>query len=116
MKLKNNLITTIYFILAVIAIVFAIICLATDVYSPRYIYTVHEIYGGDAYTGIQNAAADTSQNIVGLGLELGNLIKDCFGLSFILVGLIFIVLAIKSIVERKNIKEKIEIQPTIENN
>ena len=110
MKLKNNLITTMYFALAIISIVFAIICLTADVYSPRYIYTFHESYGGDAYTGIQNAAADTSQNIIGLGLELGNLIKDCFGLSFILVGLIFVVLAIKSISNKKVLQEKIQTE------
>lgn len=27
------------------------------------VYTSHEIYGGDAYTGIQNAAADAANNI-----------------------------------------------------
>ena len=34
-------------------------------------YISHESYGGDAYTGIQNAAADTGNNVryIGMGIE-----------------------------------------------
>jgi hypothetical protein len=41
-----------------------------DLYSGSYNDTTYETYGGDAYTGIQNAVADTSWNVRVLGKVL----------------------------------------------
>lgn len=46
----------------ILAIVFATHCFNPDI-SYYISYVRHETYGGDAYTGIQNAAADTANNI-----------------------------------------------------
>ena len=62
-------------------------------------------YNGDAYTGIQNAAAQTSRNIV----ALCNIVKFGFG-SILLVFGIFLIL--KGIVNKDN--PKIDAQQTCE--
>ena len=51
-------------------------------YSGRY--TSYESYGGDAYTGIQNAAADTAVNVN----YLGDSISYCIGQAYILGGIL----------------------------
>ena len=58
----------------------------TDVFWCGKSYVSHEYYGGDAYTGIQNAAADTANNIG----ELGYLISDIANMAFFFVGLFLI--------------------------
>ncbi len=47
-------------------------------------------YGGEAYTGIQNAEVKTGANIV----FLSEIVAECFSLSFFVVGVIFIIKAI----------------------
>ena len=47
-------------------------------------YVISEKYGGDAYTGIQNAAADTANNI----LNLNYAIQTVFGILLIIIGLL----------------------------
>ena len=52
-------------------------------------YTYYETYGGDAYTGIQHAAADTSKNLNNIGYLLEdflNLLFVCGGVLIILFG------------------------------
>ena len=70
--------------IAVLALVFAIITsiLSLAVFvSDEGRYTSHETYGGDAYTGIQNAAADTAVNI----MLLNEVVHVGFG-GILLVG------------------------------
>jgi hypothetical protein len=64
----------------VLSIIFAF---GTDYYGR---YTYQETYGGDAYTGIQNAAADTANNINSLGWN----ISDNFRYLLIVIGLALI--------------------------
>ncbi len=49
-------------------------------------YTSSESYGGDAYTGIQNAAADTGNNV----RAVFELIQNCTTFLLIVIGLIAI--------------------------
>lgn len=51
--------------------------------SPSVNYISDEIYGGDAYTGIQNAAADTGNNIMGLAYYL----DDVLSAAILIAGL-----------------------------
>ena len=53
-------------------------------------YTANETYGGDAYTGIQNAAADTANNIS----ELGNAIDYSISKAYTWVGIIAMIVAL----------------------
>lgn len=46
-------------------------------------YTSRGTYGGDAYTGIQNAAADTSSNLI----VIVAILRDALSMLFIIIGL-----------------------------
>lgn len=48
-----------FIVIGIVAIVCAIICISSDTGS----YEAAEFYGGDAYTGIQQAAAQTANNV-----------------------------------------------------
>lgn len=54
--------------------------------SPSCEYVWYKSYGGDAYTGIQNATADTANNVYAAALEL-NSINICIGFIFLTLGL-----------------------------
>lgn len=59
-----NLRKTVFAILGVVAIVLGIMCFTKDTGD----YESNRSYGGDAYTGIQNAAAETARNIKDLAI------------------------------------------------
>lgn len=46
-------------------------------------YTTRGTYGGDAYTGIQNAAADTSSNLI----IIAKILRDGMAMLFAVIGL-----------------------------
>ena len=66
----------------IISVIFGIIMFAKDVGSYEYSAT----YGGDAYTGIQNAAAQTANNVT----ALSKIAKTGFAFFLIVLGLIAI--------------------------
>ena len=69
-------------LIAVLALVFAIVTgiLSVIMFDSSAIgYTAHEAYGGDAYTGIQNAAADTANSVRRLNDDI------CVGFGSILL-------------------------------
>ena len=77
-------------ILGIIAIVFSLVVFSCDVGS----YESNRSYGGDAYTGIQNAAAQAANNIMDVGAAIttaAGAILLVFG-----VGMIFLSLCINA--------------------
>ncbi len=56
-------------------------------------YILHKYYGGDAYTGIQNATADAGNNV----LYLEALMQRVFRYAFIITGLGFIFYGVKTL-------------------
>ncbi len=64
----------------ILSFIFGIIMLSQGVGS----YASNMQYGGDAYTGIQNAAAQTARNVK----ALATIAKDGFGFLLMAVGLI----------------------------
>ncbi len=68
-------------IIGAIAIVMAIVCFALSPGDNQY----NSSYGGDAYTGIQNAAAQTARNIV----RTNTIIKIGFGSLLLVAGIAF---------------------------
>lgn len=66
----------------ILSVLFGIIMLAKDVGYYEYSST----YGGDAYTGIQNAAAQTANNVK----ALSEIVKAGFAFVLIAIGLIAI--------------------------
>ena len=77
---KNRAIILI--MIGIIAVGLSISCFSRE--SLRYEHTTR--YGGDAYTGIQNAAAKTSENVK----ELAEIVKFGFGSILLVMGLGFI--------------------------
>lgn len=73
-----------FIIIGVAAIIAGLVCFVLDTGS----YERNVTYGGDAYTGIQNASAQAANNIQLLSV----IVKTGFGISFIIIGLILIVI------------------------
>lgn len=74
--------TVILIIIGVISIGLSIKCFSFKEldYEPK------SMYGGDAFTGIQNAGAQTSENVK----ELANIVKFGFGSVLLVTGLGFL--------------------------
>lgn len=81
-----------FFVIAIISFVFAAMCFFM---SSSLVYGDTESnlsYGGDAYTGIQNAAAQTATNTYYVNKSISALIeciKTISGYMFIVVGITF---------------------------
>ena len=98
-------------VVGIIALGLSIKCFTIDDLD----YATKSMYGGDAYTGIQNAAAITSRNVK----ELASIIQFGFGSILLVMGLGFIGYGLtiptgKSTVVQENSTQKIETTSTPE--
>lgn len=78
-------------------------------------YEVSHTYGGDAYTGIQNAAAQTANNII----KVSEILKFGFGCVLLIGGLSLVLFSIKSLITEiqcNNAKSNGSSQPIYQNN
>lgn len=75
----QNLRSTVLIVIGIIAIGLSIKCYTIDDLD----YESRSMYGGDAYTGIQNAAAMTSRNVK----ELASIVQFGFGSVLLVMGL-----------------------------
>ncbi len=96
-------------IASILIIVVGIVSLIVGVGSSSYYgYTRSITYGGDAYTGIQNAAADTANNIAKLGGDVSdhlNTIGMFAGIIVILAGVYMLALSLRDLELKKKAKE-----------
>ncbi|MBR4553043.1 MAG: hypothetical protein IKO20_04925 [Bacteroidaceae bacterium] len=69
-------------VIGIIAIGLSIKCFTIDDLD----WAAKSMYGGDAYTGIQNAAAVTSRNV----MELASIVQFGFGSILLVMGLGFV--------------------------
>lgn len=83
------------------SIVLGIVCFFLDVGRN----VDYESYGGDAYTGIQQAAAKTANNI----LHLSVIVKCGFGFLLIVAGLVLIAVAVS---QKNNEKTQVLVPMT----
>jgi len=116
-RIKNAKIIILIFIelIGLLAIFFSIYLFNGYLDSfPTFNRPEYEYYGGDAYTGIQNSASDTANNVAEAGDLIKNLIYDvsfAFGGLFLIIGLLILTCGafalIKTIAEapRKNQSE-----------
>lgn len=89
-------------IVGALSIILSIVCFTKEISSGA----LHSYYGGDAYTGIQNAAADTSKNVV----ELSKIAKTGFGSILLIAGLAFVGFGLTTpVLKVEETKEKSEI-------
>ena len=66
-------------VVGILAVILAIVCFSMDVGNTSLAYS----YGGDAYTGIQNAAAQTANNV----LYLAKIARFGFSSVLLVLGL-----------------------------
>ena len=88
--MKNPIRAILFIIVGIVAICFAVNIADAGVGS----YVMTHSYGGDAYTGIQNAAAETGQNVK----DLAELIRKGFQFLFWIWGLTMIASGISSFI------------------
>ena len=82
-------------VIGLVSLLLSIRCFSFDSLDYESINT----YGGDAYTGIQNAAAMTSRNVK----ELAEIVQFGFGSILLVVGLSLAGYGLTDSVEKKNI-------------
>lgn len=89
----SKIFSILFIAIGVLAIVFSILCFTADEYFGRGSYEPNLTYGGDAYTGMQNAAAQAANNIIYVNENLENLyngLQTCFGYGLMITGLVVI--------------------------
>lgn len=99
MKLSEKILCAAFLIIAIVSLVFAICCFGSSTPSGRT--AVHEYYGGDAYTGIQNASADAATNVYYAGKAIAQIIINFGGYFFIIVALTFASLSVSKLIQFK---------------
>lgn len=115
-KFNKNLV---FALIGIIAIILAIVCACLN---DGY-YEANEVYGGDAYTGIQQAAAQTANNVQ----YLADIARFGFSSVLAVIGLICIAYGIfckpvdytaavadvnKNLMDLKAISEKVALNTT----
>ena len=98
MKKSKKFLAISFLVIAGVSAIFAVMCLMNMFDNYRYVYS--QTYGGDAYTGIQNAAVATAQNIE----VLGEAVVVLSGFVFILATLVFTALGIAMLLDLKKDK------------
>ena len=100
--MANKLRTIVLIVIGVIAIGLSIKCFTFDDldYEPR------RMYGGDAFTGIQNAGAITSKNVK----ELASIVQFGFGSILLVTGLGFLGVGLTSPLKNDEKQEEKPIQ------
>lgn len=96
--------------IGVLSIIFAILCFVLNGEYDYGSFVGWETYGGDAYTGIQNAAATTANQVLRLNENietLANCIKIGFGFILLIVGVLLIFYGIQKLLSEQNKKQEI---------
>ena len=78
----KNIRTIIFIVIGVISIGLSIRCFSFKEMN----YERASLYGGDAFTGIQNAGAQTSENVK----DLAKIVQFGFGAVLLVAGLVFL--------------------------
>ncbi len=93
----NKIRTIIFIVIGIISIGLSIRC-----YSYKAMeFTEKSMYGGDAFTGIQNAGAQTSENVSGLAC----IVQFGFGSVLLVAGLGFLGVGLTSPLGKKQDEE-----------
>ena len=112
-KINKNLV---FALIGVVAIILAIVCSTMSIGG----YESNEVYGGDAYTGIQQAAAQAANNVQ----DLADIAKFGFSSLLAVIGLICIAYGVfckpvnytaavadvnRNLIDLKSISEKVAL-------
>ena len=96
---KSKILCVVTVVFIVLGLIMSIMGIASTFTCDDY-RTSYEYYGGDAYTGIQQAAADTSKNLC----EIGNMLENFFNVTYIFVGILLVTVGTYMLI--KNLPEK----------
>ena len=95
--MNRKTLSSLFIIVAIVSFTFAIICFSMKTDKMLGGTEADHTYGGDAYTGIQNSAAQAANNAYYAGKNISNLAKcitNISGLGFIICSLVFLSLGI----------------------
>lgn len=98
MNKSKKFLTMAFFIIAIISLIFAVSCFGLDTGYRE----LNQTYGGDAYTGIQNASAQAANNMA----ILSENINYISGMFFALVSVVSGLLGIYNSKQVKELKKK----------
>lgn len=90
--------------IGVLSIIFAVLCFVLNGEFDYGYYVAWETYGGDAYTGIQNAAAATANQVDRLNESVATLakcVKMGFGFILLIFGFLITLYGVKNIIKEK---------------
>ena len=104
----NKVRSTIFMIVGVLSIIMSIVCFSSKVPNGES----DSVYGGDAYTGIQNASASTSRAVV----ELAKITKLGFGSVLLIAGFTLIGIGSTIPVQRKTEENDSSDEPSEDDN
>lgn len=100
-KKSNKILGMIQMGIGVLSLIFAIVCFCLSVGGVYGSTEGNKSYGGDAYTGIQNAAAQTATNVywtMKIVYNIAVCLKIIGGFAFVIVGLAFLAVGWKNYV------------------
>ena len=104
----NKVRSKIFMIIGVLSIIMSIVCFSSKVPNGES----DIVYGGDAYTGIQNASASTSRAVV----ELAKITKLGFGSVLLIAGFTLIGIGSTIPVQRKTEENDSSDEPSEKDN
>lgn len=102
--MTKNLRTILLLLIGIISIGLSIKCFTFDSLS----YESKSMYGGDAFTGIQNAAAVTSKNVS----QLASITQFGFGSILFVGGLTLLAFGLTSPLNKSNVGNTTEVTET----
>ena len=109
--MENSKKKVLQIVVGVISIIFAVLCFVLQGDFDTGSLVSDKYYGGDAYTGIQQAAAATARNVYYLSKNIESLSKAImmgFGFLLIVIGLVSIFKGVL-IPSNKKKEENIEV-------
>lgn len=103
----KNIRTIIFIVIGVISIGLSIRCFS----FKEMDYERASMYGGDAFTGIQNAGAQTSKNVK----DLAKIVQFGFGSVLLVAGLAFLGVGLTTPVTKRVDEEETQEEPSTDN-
>ena len=94
----------VFIVIAVLSVVFGVVAMTKTQKSYSTLWVYKETYGGDAYTGIQNAAASTANAVVGVQHsvhDMQNAMSFGFGAILIIAGLVIGTIGVSKLVKKE---------------
>lgn len=91
--MKNIIKNILLIFVGIVSIGLSVSCFISDTGD----YVSEEFYGGDAYTGIQHAAAETGQNVRALTV----IVSKGFGSVLLIYGMTLIAIGVSGAIQKK---------------